>query len=237
MSDAHGTDEELERRARANAEALREELTETLRVRLAAAGWQGPIMLEETPEWAQDDSTAGYHWFTLNTPAWNEDEGAHVQVPGVPLETVRAEPADGRWPLRYEGEGWAWEELVAHLADEAAPWETFRLNIRAFLADVVAQGGPPEVLEADLEVNVDAASGNREPYWVPVAGSRILVAVSDDVDARGSGRKVFVNHIPLPWPDAVRDFIRRAEWMAAHPDVVAGPGWNEEFWRLEDQGV
>ncbi|MBA9001147.1 hypothetical protein [Thermomonospora cellulosilytica] len=224
-------DEETGRRlARANAEALRDELTEALRTRLAAAGWQGRITLEEDPEWFPDDGRPGYHGYRLNTPAWDEAGGAGIEIPGVPLEVLRAEPESEEGPIWVDEEPKAWDGAITHLTEEAARWEMYQINIRAFLADVVAAGGPPDVAGADLRVDVDAAGGNCEYYWVPVHGRRIRVGMHSEVDGRESGQEVCVAWGDwMSWADAVRDFVRRAERIAAHPDVVARPDWNGEF--------
>ncbi|MBE1532309.1 hypothetical protein [Actinomadura algeriensis] len=206
-----GDAEAVERHARANVEALRAEVEAVLRAELSHIGWQETVLVERRGK----GFLPGRSLFTLTTStkppgktyAW---EGPPVEMPGVPLEVVRAAKPNSSWAPGLEGERWSWGALVVHLTDEATRWEMYLANILAFLADVAARGGP-RVEGRDLSVDVDAAGGDDvEPYWVPVGGEKLTVFMHGDVLGRDSGEEVGVVGDFGTWSGAVDMFVEEA---------------------------
>ncbi|WP_026403943.1 hypothetical protein [Actinomadura rifamycini] len=204
--------EAVERHARANIEALRSELEAALRSALAHIGWRGNVLVEDDFRAMDGSARRTFLLSTSTEPPGDADgwEETSVQMPGVPLEAVRAARGGDRWAPCEDGTSTSWDALLAGLTEEAAKWEMFLANILAFLDDVAARGGP-RIDPGVLSVDVDAAGGDDvEPYWVPVGGERFTVFMHADVLGRDSAELVGMDADDLPWDEAVDAFVRQA---------------------------
>lgn len=182
-----------------NITAFAAEATKLVRSRLSGFDWRGTVHVDD-PEF---EAESGRRTYTVHTDHW--EWGQAVEMPDVPLETVRAATSEAARPSFHEGDPIGWDVLLELVADDAVDWELAAINLRKFLADVAASGGP-DLTDAPWEPTAEPPYATTGEFFVVVNGDRLPVVMHSEPAGRESGEEVEVDDEPLDWDDAVAEF-------------------------------